>query len=110
MIAIKEMKMPNSCSECNLATRKTWNYACSINLKDIDCTETKRPKDCPLVEIVTCKDCKHRKKVKDDWGYYCEYTNMVMDDDEFCSSGGKEGIIDDVEDILYKLMLSEKSE
>ena len=36
MIAIKEMKMPNSCSECNLTTRKTWNYACSINLKDID--------------------------------------------------------------------------
>ena len=55
MIAIKEMKMPNSCSECNLTTRKTWNYVCSINLKDIDCTETKRPKDCPLVEIVTCK-------------------------------------------------------
>ena len=54
MIAVKGMKMPNSCSECNLATRKTWNYACSINLKDIDCTETKRPKDCPLVEIVTC--------------------------------------------------------
>ena len=55
MIAIKEMKMPNSCSECNLTTRKTWNYVCSINLKDIDCAETKRPKDCPLVEIVTCK-------------------------------------------------------
>ena len=55
MIAIKEMKMPNSCSECNLTTRKTWNYVCSINLKDIDCTETKRAKDCPLVEIVTCK-------------------------------------------------------
>ena len=52
MIAVKGMKMPNSCSECNLITRKTWNYVCSINLKDIDCTETKRPKDCPLVEIV----------------------------------------------------------
>ena len=51
MIAIKGMKMPNSCSECNLTTRKTWNYVCSINLKDIDCAETKRPKGCPLVEI-----------------------------------------------------------
>ena len=51
MIAIKGMEMPNSCSECNLTTRKTWNYACSINLKDIDCAETKRPKGCPLVEI-----------------------------------------------------------
>ena len=51
MVAIN-MKMPNSCSECNLTTRKTWNYVCSINLKDIDCTETKRPKGCPLVEII----------------------------------------------------------
>lgn len=51
------------------------------------CTKGKILDDCPLKEIVTCKDCKHRKKVKDDWGYYCEYTNMVMDDDEFCSSG-----------------------
>ena len=51
MIAIKEMKMPNSCSECNLTTRRTWNYVCSINMKDIDCAETKRPKGCPLVEI-----------------------------------------------------------
>ena len=51
MIAIKGMEMPNSCSECNLTTRKTWTYACSINLKDIDCTETKRSKDCPLIDI-----------------------------------------------------------
>ena len=47
------------------------------------CTQGKILDDCPLEEIVTCKDCKHRKKVKDD---YCEYTNMVMNDDEFCSS------------------------
>ena len=47
------------------------------------CVKGKILDDCPLVEIITCKDCKHRKKVEDD---YCEYTNMVMDDDEFCSS------------------------
>ena len=50
------------------------------------CVQGETLDDCPLEEIVTCKNCKHRKKVKDDWGYYCEYTNMVMDDDEFCSS------------------------
>ena len=81
MIAIKEMKMPNSCSECNLTTRKTWNYACSINLKDIDCTETKRPKDCPLVEIVTCKDCKHNDEGT------CYIDGLGVRDDYFCSSG-----------------------
>ena len=65
MIAVKGMKMPNSCSECNLTTRKTWNYACSINLKDIDCAETKRPKDCPLVEVDTCEDAISRREVKE---------------------------------------------
>ena len=55
------------------------------------CAKEKILDDCPIEEIVTCKDCKHRKKVKDDWGYYCEYTNMVIDDDEFCPSSGKEG-------------------
>ena len=51
MIAIKGMEMPNSCSECNLTTRKTWTYVCSIKPKDIDCDGTKRPKNCPLIEI-----------------------------------------------------------
>ena len=81
MIAIKEMKMPNSCSECNLTTRKTWNYACSINPKDIDCTETKRPKDCPLVEIVTCKDCKHN------YDDTCDIDMLEVCDDYFCANG-----------------------
>ena len=78
MIAIKEMKMPNSCSECNLTTRKTsWNYVCSINLKDIDCAETKRPKGCPLVEVVNCKDCKHNY-------------GLGVCDDYFCANGKRE--------------------
>ena len=84
MIAIKEMKMPNSCSECNLTTRKTWNYACSINLKDIDCAETKRPKDCPLVEIVTCKDCKHNDEDT------CDIDGLEVCDDYFCANGKRE--------------------
>lgn len=51
MIVIKGMGMPNNCSECNLTTRKAWTYVCSINLKNVDCDGTKRPKDCPLIEI-----------------------------------------------------------
>lgn len=63
MIAIKGMKeMPSCCADCNMTTCKgkdaPWNYVCSINLKDIDFNETDRAEHCPLVEIVTCKDCK----------------------------------------------------
>ena len=79
MIAIKEMKMPNSCSECNLTARKTWNYVCSINLKDIDCAETKRPKDCPLVEVDTCDDAISRKSMLD----YLKYLHGEMPEEEF---------------------------
>ena len=101
MIAIKEMKMPNSCSECNLTTRKTWNYACSINLKDIDCTETKRPKDCSLVEIEERKVGKWIDKEK---------INKAIEEIQKlrgCSCSCSDGIIDDVEDILDKLIETE---
>ena len=81
MIAIKEMKMPNNCSECNLTTRKTWNYVCSINLKDIDCAEIKKPKDCPLEEIVTCKDCKYNDEDT------CYIDGLEVCDDYFCANG-----------------------
>lgn len=63
MIAIKDMEMPKNCADCNMATCngsvESWNYVCSINLKDIDFNESERAEHCPLVEIVTCKDCKH---------------------------------------------------
>ena len=79
MIVIKGMEMPNSGSECNLTTRKTWNYVCSINLKDIDCAETKRPKDCPLVEGDTCDDAISRKSMLD----YLKYLHGEMPEEEF---------------------------
>ena len=55
MVAIKDMEMPKSCSECNLTTCKgygePWNYCCSVTLTDIDLNDTEKPSDCPLVEI-----------------------------------------------------------
>lgn len=63
MIAIKNMKMPNSCAECHIS--------------EVDCKHKKtafvrysrgdfvRPSDCPLTEIVTCKNCKHCYHITD---------------------------------------------
>lgn len=96
MIAIKdmEMEMPKNCSECNMTTCKgkdePWNYACSINLKDIDFNETKRPKYCPLVEIVTCKDCIHWDKysvTRDPLYHYCNMDDFNTKEDYFCALG-----------------------
>ena len=80
----KNKEIPSCCMNCDMF--RVFDGQCAITETYIDDYLDKRAPNCPL-EIVTCKDCKHRKKVKDDWGYYCEYTNMVMDDDEFCSSG-----------------------
>lgn len=65
MVAIKDMEMPESCIDCPL-TYPRWDF-------DIGCKcckaiighheeygeyKTTRHLDCPLVEIVTCKDCR----------------------------------------------------
>ena len=48
--------MPKSCAECLF-----W-YLCKVPNKEnafLLYNHDKRDEDCPLVEIVTCKDCKH---------------------------------------------------
>lgn len=55
MIAIKDMEeMPSCCLwDCPLARED--GGACQ--LADVRTSDKERPKDCPLTEIVTCKDC-----------------------------------------------------
>ena len=62
MLAIKNMQMPKKCSECQFSTITYMdNRKCKIseNCYTIKYTDNNIPTDCPLVEIVTCKDCKH---------------------------------------------------
>ena len=63
MIAIKGMEMPKNCANClfNAYYENLGGYICEHLSKIIDKDERweKRHDDCPLVEIVTCKDCKY---------------------------------------------------
>lgn len=73
MIAIKNMKnIPNRCAECGL---KSGGYCYHkkppYNLSEFELLNEKS-KDCPLVEIVTCKDCKYYFIDEDGHGYHCE--------------------------------------
>ena len=79
MIAIKDIKeMPKSCDECFLK-----GYDECLWLGKYTPDDDKRLDDCPLVEIVTCKDC----------GYYDEETEICgrnrtyKDETDFCSDG-----------------------
>lgn len=59
MIAIKDMEMPKCCIECPLLDGE-YGTCNIIGETKVDMTE-ERAKNCPLVEIVTCKNCKHWK-------------------------------------------------
>lgn len=64
MIAIEGMGMPKRCAECKLCIRhKTNDYGSygqcmAQNCETVNTLNWSLPPSCPLVEIVTCKDCK----------------------------------------------------
>ena len=60
MIAIKNMGMPTSCKECMLNNVDSpWFGLCRTTGNNVIEYKDSKHLDCPLVEIVTCKDCKY---------------------------------------------------
>ena len=51
-IIIKGMDMPRECTDCPLY------YECKWQKREV--SSIQRADNCPLIEIVTCKECKHR--------------------------------------------------
>lgn len=93
MIAIKSIKnIPKSCILCNLLEHGGYCYyknpPYELNSRDI---LDERPKDCPLVEVVTCKDCKHwvkdlTSRVPDDKEYhFCPMIDFNTSEDYYCA-------------------------
>lgn len=61
MVAIKGMEeMPKSCAECSFVVDDMCGGATCILLYDEwKDNENHRAENCPLTEIITCKNCKH---------------------------------------------------
>lgn len=69
MIAIKNMEMPKGCQKCMFFRKHLfgngldYSYSCVLGATEIPMPWIRqmeeRASDCPLTEIVTCKDCKH---------------------------------------------------
>lgn len=73
MIAIKGMEeMPANCFDCCLTALE-----CPVSMF----RENRRADGCPLIEIVTCKDCKYNSKMT------CDIEGYVISDDYFCADG-----------------------
>ena len=91
MVAI-DMEMPKTCMECPLTyPRWDFNIGCKCCKAIIGHHEeygeykTTRHPDCPLVKIVTCKDCKY-------WNTndrYCRYIGNFTDEDFYCAGAGR---------------------
>ena len=88
MVAIEDMEMPKKCFECDF-----YLHGCRLKFTEECNPSIERAKDCPLVEIVTCKDCKHWDKEEE----YCkkstnemgwsedEYYRVYTDKDFYCA-------------------------
>ncbi len=84
MVAIKDMEMPLGCEVCDF--RKSDPYSgevyCSKAIGSNSIIyEEERLENCPLVEIVTCKYCKHRMEST------CLKYKHFVNDDFYCKDG-----------------------
>ena len=88
MVAIKDMEMPTRCEECNFCIRQKTNDYDSYGQCIAGNCETVNTlylsPGCPLVRIITCKDCKHNKN-----GVCPNYRHFV-DDDFYCADAERE--------------------
>ena len=92
MIAIKTMEeMPESCNECRMKRKCEQGFAGGWR-------EDKRAYDCPLIDIVTCKDCNHHEAIlaaKNTDGskkvlHICQRHGNIVSEDYYCADGARE--------------------
>jgi len=87
MIAIPNMEMSKSCWDCELLS------SCKAMPKNPTADEigiytVMRLKDCPLIDIVRCKDCKYAKYRLEGTEYdKCMITQLFVNKSDFCSYG-----------------------
>lgn len=88
MVAIKNMKMPSCCNECPMYQSEDSDY-CDITGEWITGEEMERHSNCPLTEVVTCKDCDHcRFELVEGMPYYwCDKDDCVTSEDFYCANG-----------------------
>lgn len=87
-IIIDNMKMPNTCYECALSD--------TCDLPNPYYVESTRAYECPLHEIIRCKDCKYGEftyNAPPECRWYCKNSTNYHNGSFFCSLG--EGEEDD---------------
>lgn len=86
-VYIPNVEMPRGCNSCPLVMEI--DNTCSLTMGG--CTKDKRPPHCPLIEIVTCGECKYYEEseyIKGDMvcKYHIRHT-YYTEADRFCFYG-----------------------
>ena len=88
MIAIPNMEKPKSCWECRLMDGEA---NCLVTDEGISFKQEGILPDCPLIDIVTCGECKHYEESEYIRGdMVCKYHmghTYYTEADRFCSHG-----------------------
>ena len=101
MVVIRDIKMPKRCIECKFcAWDGVWDcYICKLqNDAELDYSKAQSGIDkevCPLVEIITCKDCKYYRK-DDNTGHCTNHTcgdiTFWCHDDYYCADAVRKDV------------------
>ena len=89
-VLIHNMKMPETCAGCEWSRYSFPNAWCSLTHKshDADIAKRGRPDDCPIEEVVSCKDCKYAHMTTRGLCKYCDQwdydESLYLDGDFFC--------------------------
>ena len=96
MIAIPNMEKPKGCLDCPVN-----DMACELWM-EVANIKTHRHKDCPLIEIVTCGECKWGEEEGDEGEgnltCACHIPRFIVPSDGFCYLGERR--VDEVDDRL----------
>ena len=87
-------ELPKGCNVCPCYSAS--HHYCNVLDDGLDVEllfskgEYFKPDNCPIHQLVRCKDCslgeKRRRKTGEEI-IHCTYTNRTMDDADFCSNG-----------------------
>lgn len=88
MVAIKDVEMPKNCATCYISeTVCEHKKTAFVRYSREDFTI---PSDCPLVEIIACKDCEYCRYCRGDAVegieyLWCEKDSCAVSEDYYCT-------------------------
>ena len=100
-MVVINMEIPKGCQHCKFFRKHAfgngldYSYSCDLGATNFPMPWIRqmeeRAKDCPLIEIGTCKDCKHRTAIYADGDCFCEKDELLKPNMFYCADFEKRG-------------------